>query len=160
MTFRSPAGAFGRPPTPSAVNTMPSIQSLTRRPTGHPPYGRLAEDLAQRKPIHSVFIPAGKTNPQMMHRAAVGHLRLSYIYFRKNGSKRKTASLTTDGFCGTTAHLWSEWRESNSRPLEPHSSALPNCATPGHQGLAVTSRYYYTRRIGKVKQFFQKNSFF
>ena len=21
--------------------------------------------------------------------------------------------------------LWSEWRESNSRPLEPHSSALP-----------------------------------
>ena len=28
--------------------------------------------------------------------------------------------------------IWSEWRESNSRPLEPHSSALPNCATPGH----------------------------
>ena len=28
--------------------------------------------------------------------------------------------------------VWSEWRESNSRPLEPHSSALPNCATPGH----------------------------
>ena len=28
--------------------------------------------------------------------------------------------------------FWSEWRESNSRPLEPHSSALPNCATPGH----------------------------
>ena len=27
--------------------------------------------------------------------------------------------------------FWSEWRESNSRPLEPHSSALPNCATPG-----------------------------
>ena len=29
--------------------------------------------------------------------------------------------------------FWSEWRESNSRPLEPHSSALPNCATPGCQ---------------------------
>lgn len=33
-----------------------------------------------------------------------------------------------------TAPVWSEWRESNSRPLEPHSSALPNCATPGHWG--------------------------
>ena len=32
------------------------------------------------------------------------------------------------------SHLWSEWRESNSRPLEPHSSALPNCATPGQPG--------------------------
>ena len=30
-----------------------------------------------------------------------------------------------------TVYCWSEWRESNSRPLEPHSSALPNCATPG-----------------------------
>ena len=27
---------------------------------------------------------------------------------------------------------WSEWQESNLRPLEPHSSALPNCATPGY----------------------------
>ena len=32
------------------------------------------------------------------------------------------------------SHLWSEWRESNSRPLEPYSSALPNCATPGQPG--------------------------
>ena len=29
--------------------------------------------------------------------------------------------------------FWSEWRESNSRPLEPHSSALPNWATPGYR---------------------------
>ena len=27
---------------------------------------------------------------------------------------------------------WSEWQESNLRPLEPHSSALPICATPGN----------------------------
>ena len=25
---------------------------------------------------------------------------------------------------------WSEWEESNFRPHEPHSCALPNCATP------------------------------
>ena len=28
--------------------------------------------------------------------------------------------------------LWSECRDSNSRPLEPHSSAIPNFATPGY----------------------------
>ena len=37
---------------------------------------------------------------------------------------KKAIDLSINGF-------WSEWRESNSRPLEPHSSALPNCATPG-----------------------------
>ena len=37
------------------------------------------------------------------------------------------------------AIVWSEWRESNSRPLEPHSSALPNCATPGRTGLSQVS---------------------
>ena len=26
-------------------------------------------------------------------------------------------------------HLWSAWRDSNSRPLAPHASALPGCAT-------------------------------
>ena len=28
--------------------------------------------------------------------------------------------------------FWSECRDSNSRPLEPHSSAIPNFATPGY----------------------------
>ena len=45
---------------------------------------------------------------------------------RRNGSPlkrvarhaKKRPPVFTDG-------LWSEWRESNSRPLEPHSSALP-----------------------------------
>ena len=27
-------------------------------------------------------------------------------------------------------YLWSGWRDSNSRPLAPHASALPGCATP------------------------------
>ena len=40
--------------------------------------------------------------------------------------------------------FWSEWRESNSRPLEPHSSALPNCATPGRTGLSQISLYIIT----------------
>ena len=32
----------------------------------------------------------------------------------------------------TLSVLWSECRDSNSRPLEPHSSAIPNFATPGY----------------------------
>ena len=31
---------------------------------------------------------------------------------------------------GKSRPIWSEWRDSNSRPLEPHSSTLPSCATP------------------------------
>ena len=27
---------------------------------------------------------------------------------------------------------WSEWRDLNPRPLDPQSSTLPNCATPGY----------------------------
>ena len=29
--------------------------------------------------------------------------------------------------------VWSEWGDLNSRPLEPHSSTLPNCATPRYK---------------------------
>ena len=29
-------------------------------------------------------------------------------------------------------HSWSELLDSNQRPLEPHSSAIPNFATPGY----------------------------
>ena len=38
-------------------------------------------------------------------------------------SKKKRDSLSCP--------VWSECRDSNSRPLEPHSSAIPNFATPG-----------------------------
>ena len=31
--------------------------------------------------------------------------------------------------------FWSEWLDSNQRPLEPHSSAIPNFATPGYSVL-------------------------
>ena len=51
--------------------------------------------------------------------------------------------------------IWSEWRESNSRPLEPHSSALPNCATPGYAGgLAISMVYYSSRSVACQAVFF------
>ena len=37
--------------------------------------------------------------------------------------------------------FWSECRDSNSRPLEPHSSAIPNFATPGYFPYASAPKY-------------------
>ena len=39
--------------------------------------------------------------------------------------------------------FWSECRDSNSRPLEPHSSAIPNFATPGNCLRLTTAWIYY-----------------
>ena len=55
------------------------------------------------------------------------------LYIQKSRAQKDSAFAVSD------SHLWSEWRESNSRPLEPHSSALPNCATPGRTGLSQIS---------------------
>ena len=56
---------------------------------------------------------------------------------------------------------WSEWLESNQRPLEPHSSALPNCATPGYLFASLVERsVIITQEIPKCKLFlkiFSKN---
>src|SRR3569832_2018877 len=40
-------------------------------------------------------------------------------------TKKQRAARSTDG----PFRLWSAWRDSNSRPLAPHASALPGCAT-------------------------------
>ena len=56
-------------------------------------------------------------NPPVRHSAV-------FSKFADFSVHKKAIDLSINGF-------WSEWRESNSRPLEPHSSALPNCATPG-----------------------------
>ena len=56
-------------------------------------------------------------NPPVRHSAG-------FSKFADFSVHKKAIDLSINGF-------WSEWRESNSRPLEPHSSALPNCATPG-----------------------------
>ena len=42
------------------------------------------------------------------------------LYIQKSRAQKDSAFAVSD------SHLWSEWRESNSRPLEPHTSELPN----------------------------------
>ena len=48
--------------------------------------------------------------------------------------------------------FWSECRDSNSRPLEPHSSAIPNFATPGYFVLFSP----VSRRLRYINTTFQK----
>ena len=54
--------------------------------------------------------------------------------------------------------LWSEWRESNSRPLEPHSSALPKLRYTRISTAASLPKRgdikYYTRRAPVCQHFF------
>ena len=61
-------------------------------------------------------------------------------------------------FPAATALVWSEWRESNSRPLEPHSSALPNCATPGRTELSRISFSIIADGYTNVNPFSEKGA--
>ena len=56
---------------------------------------------------------------------------------------------------------WSECRDSNSRPLEPHSSAIPNFATPGFLLASLGDFDILTHLSEKCKHFFRflKNIF-
>ena len=86
-------------------------------------YGFLIARPAQRnESIH--YVPQDRSKTARKKERACGRFRTSEPPANPHYSNKKATSLSADGF-------WSEWRESNSRPLEPHSSALPNCATPG-----------------------------
>ena len=52
--------------------------------------------------------------------------------------------------------IWSECRDSNSRPLEPHSSAIPNFATPGFFSCASALEYISTPCRKKQVLFYKK----
>ena len=86
-------------------------------------YGFLITRPAQRnESIH--YVPQDRSKTARKKERACGRFRSSEPPANPCYSNKKATSFSADGF-------WSEWRESNSRPLEPHSSALPNCATPG-----------------------------
>ena len=56
--------------------------------------------------------------------------------------------------CGYRTFSWSEWRDLNSRPLDPQSSALPTAPHP------VTTLFIIQYSKGKCKPFFKKICFF
>ena len=58
--------------------------------------------------------------------------------------------------------FWSECRDSNSRPLEPHSSAIPNFATPGFCSVSRQLRYNntsFSKKQALFSVFFEKSYF-
>ena len=67
--------------------------------------------------------PSGHT-PQAFHRQRLG-TSVAAIEAVKN--KKAPNPFGFDAPANLDSHLWSEWRESNSRPLEPHTSELQNC---------------------------------
>ena len=68
--------------------------------------------------------PSGHT-PQAFHRQRFG-ASVAAIEAVKN--KKAPNPFGFDAPADLDSHLWSEWRESNSRPFEPHTSELPNRA--------------------------------
>ena len=57
--------------------------------------------------------------------------------------------------CSTTRVLmWSGRRDSNSRPLVPETSALPNCATP-RLGVTYCNKMYYREFLTICQQLFK-----
>ncbi len=67
----------------------------------------------------------------------------------------------------TTRH-WSEWQDSNLRPLAPHASTLANCATPRCYFIAIimnnvkNSQIYLSETDAKIQKKLRviKNSWF
>ena len=58
----------------------------------------------------------------------------------------------------TVYYIWSEWRDSNSRPLEPHSSTLPPALHPDGAFLFSlrNARLILLHKLPLVKNFFKQ----
>ena len=80
------------------------------------------------------------------HRASV-HRTLAFRWFESLPRKRKRPEQQMLFWS-----FWSECRDSNSRPLEPHSSAIPNFATPGY--------FAAPQRQGILPQLLQKIKYY
>ena len=75
-------------------------------------------------------------------------LVLSKNIFYRNRESEHISNLED---CVRIIIIWSECRDSNSRPLEPHSSAIPNFATPGYF-VALSSALEYSSIPCRKKQ--------
>ena len=97
------------------------------RPEGRAGVARPLGHQDDRKYLRS----SGHT-PQALHRQRLG-AGAAAIEAVKN--KKAPNPFGFDAPADLDSHLWSEWRESNSRPLEPHTSELPNRAIYGSDKL-------------------------
>ena len=86
-----------------------SKDALTGNETQSGTHGRRRPEMVRSAPVKSNYTDIGK---QIVHKT----------------QKRSDFSIAS----------MSGWEDSNFRPLEPHSSTLPNCATPSHVPKAST----------------------
>ena len=84
---------------------------------------------------------------------------LCSYYVRERGDvfQRKTKSPETVTVSGL---IWSEWRDLNSRPLDPQSSALPTALHPDTPTSLEVSLVIIARFFPKCKLFFKKLEIF
>ena len=75
---------------------------------------------------------------------------LLHCYWFESSTKRKTHRTQ---MC--LVRFWSELLDSNQRPLEPHSSAIPNFAKPGFLLASSDSHSMITHLVRKCKHFFK-----
>ena len=119
------------------------------RPEEHPPAGRLTGGMR--------LAPAGTPGAQSAHWSVTlcQNPPKQAAAQKWHKHKKHRSIVTLSGVLPISSPaIWSEWRESNSRPLEPHSSALPNCATPGYAGGLAISMVYYSSRSAACQAVF------
>ena len=75
------------------------------------------------------FEPAASWTP-FKRDTKLRHTRIFTFQYIQNISVHKRSWQQI--VCQLLLWIWSEWLDSNQRPLEPHSSAIPNFATPGY----------------------------
>ena len=79
--------------------------------------------------------------------------RVSAYRTNKQALQKKKSS----DFCASCTRIWgfwSEWRDSNPRPLGPEPSAIPNFATPRNNSCIIQSKGSIVNSFLKELQFF------
>ena len=154
MSFRGPKGrgnlifrGCGNPKLIGITQQLQEIATVFRQPEWEVPEGtsyylylfdtiditRVQNRVSR---FVSFFLPVGRKNccvapsSRRQQRSFALHLnvRISSLE-RNNGKYQKVLPI-----------IWSECRDSNSRPLEPHSSAIPNFATPGYSVALLSAK--------------------
>ena len=108
--------------------------------------GQMASVLGADSTINSLVLSPAKKYATGIFLVALCVGRLIRIPTRPKRKSRNELMLISA--------FWSECRDSNSRPLEPHSSAIPNFATPGYLLASFDRPSILAQRFKKCKHYF------
>ena len=110
---------------------------------------RLQGFVASDSAVISTFLP-GQAPSRAQAAHSIPWLPLPAICARSRSLSRRPRKRTKGSrfITGSPLEVWSGRRDSNSRPLAPHASALPGCATPRREELYQGIRRELRRRGG------------